>query len=250
MASSLQQLKAPESGGGGGRAAQAEAVRETGKGKSRSRSSSSSGRRKVTYGFHLVEGRMPHGMEDRHVAEFRQLDVATYLRDHLFDSILSTNRTWTEPMEAVRRAYHRTDGKVLKTDKADGGGEGRRRRGGSTAVTVILVNGETLVVANVGDSRAVLCDAGGRARQLSVDNEPLQERRAIEGRGGFVTEIHARHDPVTQETWLAWTRSWPYRARSGTVRSRSTSARTRTWRWRTSARARSCWCWPATGCGR
>ena len=28
----------------------------------------------MTYGFHLVEGRMPHGMEDRHVAEFRRLD--------------------------------------------------------------------------------------------------------------------------------------------------------------------------------
>lgn len=54
------------------------------------------------------------------------------------------------------------------------------------------MNGEELVVANVGDSRAVLCDAGGRARQLSVDHEPLRERRAIEARGGFVTEIHGR----------------------------------------------------------
>lgn len=60
----------------------------------------------MTYGFHLVEGRMLHGMEDVHVAEFRQLDdgnevglfavfdghsgadVATYLREHLFDNIL------------------------------------------------------------------------------------------------------------------------------------------------------------------
>jgi serine/threonine protein phosphatase PrpC len=76
-------------------------VRDTGKGKCRA----SSGRRKVTYGFHLVEGRMPHGMEDRHVAEFRELDdgnevglfavfdghsgVATYLREHIFDNILN-----------------------------------------------------------------------------------------------------------------------------------------------------------------
>lgn len=62
--------------------------------------------RRRRYGFHLVEGRMPHGMEDRHVAEFRKLDdgnevglfavfdghsgadVATYLREHLFDNIL------------------------------------------------------------------------------------------------------------------------------------------------------------------
>jgi protein phosphatase 1L len=98
-------------------------------------------------------------------------------------------------MEAIRRAYHRTDRKVLKSaGGGGGGGEGkkgrRRRRGGSTAVTVILINGETLVVANVGDSRAVLRGAGGAARQLSVDHEPLRERRAIESRGGFVTEIY------------------------------------------------------------
>jgi protein phosphatase 1L len=98
-------------------------------------------------------------------------------------------------MEAIRRAYHRTDRKVLKKTKADddgGEGKGRRRRGGSTAVTAILMNGEELVVANVGDSRAVLCAVGGTARQLSVDHEPLRERRAIEARGGFVTEIHGR----------------------------------------------------------
>ena len=57
---------------GGDLAVQAQAARETGRGTSRARASS--GRRKVTYGFHLVEGRMPHGMEDRHVAEFRRLD--------------------------------------------------------------------------------------------------------------------------------------------------------------------------------
>ncbi|XP_052163138.1 LOW QUALITY PROTEIN: probable protein phosphatase 2C 58 [Oryza glaberrima] len=57
--------------------------------------------------------------------------------------------------------------------------------------TRILINGETLVVANVGDSRAVACDrAAGRARQLSVDHEPLREREAVERRGGVVTEIH------------------------------------------------------------
>lgn len=198
-----------ESGGDHARAVADEAVRGTGKGKSEA----APGRRKVTYGFHLVEGRMPHGMEDRHVAEFRQLDdgnevglfavfdghsgadVATYLREHLFDNILNQPGFdfWTDPMEAIRRAYHRTDRKVLKKTKADddgGEGKGRRRRGGSTAVTAILMNGEELVVANVGDSRAVLCAVGGTARQLSVDHEPLRERRAIEARGGFVTEIH------------------------------------------------------------
>ncbi|KAG2637322.1 hypothetical protein PVAP13_2NG512100 [Panicum virgatum] len=178
---------------------------------------------------------MPHGMEDRHVAEFRQLDdgnevglfavfdghsgadVATYLREHLFDNILNEPDFdfWTDPMEAIRRAYHRTDRKVLKMKKAgDDEGEGkgkgnvngRRRRGGSTAVTVILINGETPVVANVGDSRAVLGDAGGAARQLSVDHEPLRERGAIESRGGFVTEVHG--DVPRVDAQLAMSRAF------------------------------------------
>ncbi|OEL38868.1 putative protein phosphatase 2C 39 [Dichanthelium oligosanthes] len=214
-----------EEGSGGDQAAQAQAVRDTGKGKCRA----SSGRRKVTYGFHLVEGRMPHGMEDRHVAEFRELDdgnevglfavfdghsgadVATYLREHIFDNILNEPDFWTDPMEAIRRAYHRTDRKVLRAkkkadDDGDGEGKGRRPRGGSTAVTVILINGETLVVANVGDSRAVLCDAGGAARQLSVDHEPLRERRAIESRGGFVTEIYG--DVPRVDAQLAMSRAF------------------------------------------
>ncbi|KAM3365748.1 hypothetical protein ACQJBY_015424 [Aegilops geniculata] len=183
--------------------AEQEAVRATGRGKSKASA------RKVTYGFHLVEGKMPHGMEDRHVAEFRRLDdgnevglfgvfdghsgadVATYLRNHLFDNILGEPDFWEDTMGAIRRAYHRTDRKVLKKKKVTADGEEivRPRRGGSTAVTVIRLNGETLVVANVGDSRAVVCE-GGRARQLSVDHEPLRERDAIERRGGFVTEMH------------------------------------------------------------
>jgi protein phosphatase 1L len=61
-------------------------------------------------------------------------------------------------------------------------------RGGSTAVTAILINGEKLVVANLGDSRAVICK-NGVAKQLSVDHEPSREKRLIESRGGFVSNL-------------------------------------------------------------
>lgn len=72
---------------------------DTGKGKSKA------SKRKITYGFHLVEGQMGHKMEDYHVAKFEEVDenevglfaifdghsgndVASYLRKHLFDNIL------------------------------------------------------------------------------------------------------------------------------------------------------------------
>ena len=61
------------------------------------------------------------------------------------------------------------------------------KRGGSTAVTAIFIDGEKLVVANVGDSRAVICGKGV-SKQLSVDHEPKKERETIESKGGFVTE--------------------------------------------------------------
>lgn len=58
--------------------------------------------------------------------------------------------------------------------------------GGSTAVTAIVIDGKDLWVANVGDSRAVVCERGS-ANQITVDHEPQTERKRIEEQGGFVT---------------------------------------------------------------
>ncbi|CAN1288712.1 Probable protein phosphatase 2C 39 [Linum perenne] len=82
---------------------------------------------------------------------------------------------WTEPEKAITRAYKETDSEILD----DAGNLGR---GGSTAVTAILINCHKLVVANVGDSRAVISN-NGVAKQLSIDHEPEMERSEIEDRG-------------------------------------------------------------------
>ncbi|OAY66740.1 putative protein phosphatase 2C 44 [Ananas comosus] len=133
-------------------------------GKGRSKLSSN----KVAHGFHLVEGKAGHDMEDYHVAEYRYENncelglfaifdghlgdsVPSYLKDNLFNNIL----------------------KELGP-------------GGSTAVTAIVVDGKDLWIANVGDSRAVACERG-EAKQLTVDHEPDSERPRIEKHGGFVT---------------------------------------------------------------
>lgn len=65
-------------------------------------------------------------------------------------------------------------------------------KGGSTAVTAILIDGQKLVVANVGDSRAVI-SRKGVAKQLSVDHEPSKEKSFIESRGGFVSNLPGRN---------------------------------------------------------
>lgn len=64
---------------------------------------------------------------------------------------------------------------------------------GCTAV-VTLISEEAIVVANAGDSRAVLCRAG-QAVALSYDHKPNQdiERNRIVSAGGFVTDMHGQH---------------------------------------------------------
>lgn len=46
----------------------------------------------------------------------------------------------------------------------------------------------SLVVANIGDSRAVI-SKNGAAIQLSIDHEPKREQQKIEEKGGFVSNF-------------------------------------------------------------
>uniref|UniRef100_A0A0C9S3R7 protein-serine/threonine phosphatase n=1 Tax=Wollemia nobilis TaxID=56998 RepID=A0A0C9S3R7_9CONI len=152
----------------------------------------------VSHGFNLVKGKSRHPMEDCLVAEFKRdknhdlglfaiydghlgHDVANYLKSHLFDNILNEPEFWNEPRKTIKKVYVKTDGVILENTVKLG-------PGGSTAVTAILIDGKRLLVANVGDSRAVIC-RGGTAHQLSIDHEPSIERKRIEKQGGFVTVL-------------------------------------------------------------
>ncbi|KAH9288304.1 hypothetical protein KI387_032421, partial [Taxus chinensis] len=90
---------------------------------------------------------------------------------------------WSEPCRAIVKAYE-------KTDKAILGNTPELGPSGSIVVTAIVIDGKKLLVANVGDSRAVLC-RNGRAIQLSVDHEQgtSTECGSIETRGGFVSNM-------------------------------------------------------------
>lgn len=152
----------------------------------------------VKYGYNLVKGKANHPMEDFHVAKFTEMrghelglfaiydghlgdSVPAYLQKHLFNNILKDEEFWSDPTRSISKAYERTDEAILSHTPDLG-------RGGSTAVTAILINGEKLWIGNVGDSRAVL-SRGGKAIQMSVDHEPNTERGSIEHRGGFVSNM-------------------------------------------------------------
>ncbi|GAV63574.1 PP2C domain-containing protein [Cephalotus follicularis] len=166
-------------------------------------SSASSGKGKshegsTKYGFSLQKGKANHPMEDYHVAKFTQKHghelglfaifdghlgdaVPTYLQKHLFANILKEGEFLVDPNRSISKAYERTDQAILSNTAELG-------RGGSTAVTAILINGQRLWVANVGDSRAVL-SRGGQAIQMTTDHEPNTERGIIENKGGFVSNM-------------------------------------------------------------
>lgn len=176
----------------------------------------------IKFGYSLVKGKANHPMEDYYVSKFTKVDgkelglfaiydghlgerVPAYLQKHLFSNILKEvlqfflltasgsclflifnlcmclqEHFWYDTQRALIAAYEKTDQTILS--HSDLG------RGGSTAVTAILLDGRRLWVANVGDSRAVL-SRGGQAIQMTVDHEPHTERLSIEDKGGFVSNM-------------------------------------------------------------
>lgn len=106
--------------------------------------------------------------------------AAEYVKQNLFSNLINHPKFITDTKSAIADAYNHTDTEFLKSENNG------NKDAGSTASTAILV-GDRLIVANVGDSRAVIC-RGGNAIAVSRDHKPDQtdERRRIEDAGGFV----------------------------------------------------------------
>ncbi|KAH9302743.1 hypothetical protein KI387_014326 [Taxus chinensis] len=88
---------------------------------------------------------------------------------------------WVHPSRAIMKAYDKTDKAILRHTPYFA-------RGRSTAVTAILIDVIKLWVANVGESRAIVCQRG-RAIRLSIDDELSTEWGSIDNKGGFVSNI-------------------------------------------------------------
>ncbi|KAL3689273.1 hypothetical protein R1sor_015582 [Riccia sorocarpa] len=155
------------------------------------------------YGCALLPNTRGHEMEDFHRAEFREIGhgneiglfgifdshrgphVGREVQRRLFDNILNEGGVWFDPAGATRDGYLLTDRQLLD------GLSKEVELAGCTAVTAMLFeHGARLLVANVGDSRAVLCK-NGDAVQLSVDHDPGRpvERANVEMRGGVVVTL-------------------------------------------------------------
>ncbi|KAH7421919.1 hypothetical protein KP509_13G081500 [Ceratopteris richardii] len=136
-------------------------------------------------------------MEDCYEARFAQVDgctiglfgvfdghggsqAAEFVRKNLFDNLIKHPQIVSDTRVAIFETYQQTDSEFLNDENS------HKNDVGSTASTAILV-GDRLVVANVGDSRAVIC-RGSTAYALSEDHKPNRkdERQRIEKAGGAV----------------------------------------------------------------
>lgn len=154
----------------------------------------------VTFGYARVKGLRDHPIEDYHVARMQSFDeseiglfavydghagteVASYLEQELFNKILAHPNFASDPKKTIKETYFSENKRIL--DKAE---NDKGFMAGSTATTAFLLDkGHRLIVANVGDSRAVLC-RNGKAIEVSVDHEPQKpaEREMVESKGGEV----------------------------------------------------------------
>jgi len=107
-------------------------------------------------------------------------NAADYVKSNLFKNLLAHTKFSSDPSSALVDAFEHTDTQYLKLN------DNASRDDGCTAVTAVVVQ-DRLLVANVGDSRAVL-SRGGKAVPLSIDHKPntREERTRIEDAGGVV----------------------------------------------------------------
>ena len=106
------------------------------------------------------------------------IHAAEFVKANLYNTLLAHPKFPADPVAATVESYEAIDAQYCSL--------GANRDDGCTAVTA-LVQGSRLIVANVGDSRAILCRAG-RAIQLSIDHKPnaKEERQRVERAGGVV----------------------------------------------------------------
>ncbi|CAN6451033.1 unnamed protein product [Victoria cruziana] len=152
--------------------------------------------RKFSYGFASSPGKRSTmedfyetkiiGVDGKIVGLFGVFDghggarAAEYVKQNLFSNLIKHPEFSSNTKSAIADAYNQTDSDFLKSEN------NQNRDAGSTASTAVLV-GDRLLVANVGDSRAVIC-RDGNAIAVSRDHKPDQtdERQRIEDAGGFV----------------------------------------------------------------
>ncbi|KAM3362858.1 putative protein phosphatase 2C 47 isoform X1 [Capsicum galapagoense] len=107
------------------------------------------------------------------------VDAASFAQKNLLKFILEDSHFPSMVKKAVRNAFQKADNTLADTKSLDS-------TSGTTAL-IALILGRTMLIANAGDSRAVL-GKRGRAIELSKDHKPnaTSEKLRIEKLGGVI----------------------------------------------------------------
>ncbi|RDX61034.1 putative protein phosphatase 2C-like protein 44, partial [Mucuna pruriens] len=164
----------------------------------------------MTYGYHVVEHNINRDDADESdfdsvVAQREQMDhtelwyfgifdaligdrVTKYMQSHFFDKKLQESHVRRKGKEALKRAYLGVRAKIREEYKVE-----ETCRMGSASV--MLINGEKLVVANMGDYRTVVC-RDGIAHQTSGTYQQSSQThwsRRLFAVSGDIFLIHTSH---------------------------------------------------------
>ncbi|CAL1400050.1 unnamed protein product [Linum trigynum] len=107
------------------------------------------------------------------------VDAASFARKNMLEFILEDSQFPSGTKKAVRNAFVKADHALADAKTVD-------TSSGTTALTALIL-GRRMLIANAGDSRAVL-GKRGRAIELSKDHKPncTSERQRIERLGGVI----------------------------------------------------------------
>ncbi|CAK9151266.1 unnamed protein product [Ilex paraguariensis] len=114
--------------------------------------------------------------------------AAIFSKDHLLNHVLSAIPRGLERDEWLQALPRALVAGFVKTDKEF------QRKGltSGTTATLVIVDGWTVTVASVGDSRCILDTQGGVVSELTVDHrleENMEERERVTASGGEVGRL-------------------------------------------------------------
>ncbi|XP_019663172.1 protein phosphatase 1L isoform X1 [Ailuropoda melanoleuca] len=139
-----------------------------------------------------VKSRLPEALK-QHLQDYekdKENSVLSY-QTILEQQILSIDREMLEKLTVSydEADFSKTHEPGLRKGVCTGGPSSASCIASGTTCLIALLSDKDLTVANVGDSRGVLCDKDGNAIPLSHDHKPyqLKERKRIKRAGGFIS---------------------------------------------------------------
>ncbi|MCF7799600.1 protein phosphatase 2C domain-containing protein [Candidatus Babeliales bacterium] len=138
-----------------------------------------------------------HDIKFNHISFFAVYDghglsgeiVSNYLKEHLYNNILSDQSFNTNIPAAINSSFAKTDedikNEIFKDD------ESKNSNGGGSTATTALIKGNKIYIANVGDSRTIVLNRNGELIFKTEDHKPNSTKemnRILQAEGRVIND--------------------------------------------------------------